>query len=316
MMSANHICHKFMKVIHMNLSQLQSLVALADKGSFTEAGYEVNLTQSAVSHALAALENELGVTLIERNRKGIVALTGVGQKIMPHVRALLAQVEAIEQEARAASGLASGKLRLGITQCFSPSLLASVLTRFERQYPAVEVVMFEGTIQEVGEWLDSSIIDVGFLSVPTTGMDNILITTDELCAVVAAGHRLSSQNAVTANDLRDEGFIMPKSECSLQMMEMAGVEAGRIKSALRFQASDSATILAMVRESLGISLLPRMMLPNRLEGVVALPLDPPQPMQVGVAIRAREVASPAAKLFIQTALSLTQVQPSVLPAAG
>src|SRR3989454_2495802 len=86
----------------MNFSQLQSFVALAETGSFTEAAYNVDLTQSAVSHALAALESELGVTLLERNRTGVVAVTNVGQKIIPHVRAILAQAEAIEQEARGA----------------------------------------------------------------------------------------------------------------------------------------------------------------------------------------------------------------------
>src|SRR6202048_4322235 len=112
-MNANHICHGVMKDTHMNLTQLQCFIALAETGSFTEAAYTVNLTQSAVSHALAALESELGVTLLERNRKGVVALTSVGQTIIPHVRALLASASAIEQEAKAAHGEAIGKLRLG-----------------------------------------------------------------------------------------------------------------------------------------------------------------------------------------------------------
>src|SRR5579859_5160407 len=120
-MNANHLGHDLMRIMHMNFSQLQSFVALADTSSFTEAAYAIDLTQSAVSHALAALENELGVTLLERNRKGVVALSQAGQKILPHARALLAQMEAIEQEAKAAQGLAMGKLRLGsILSIISP----------------------------------------------------------------------------------------------------------------------------------------------------------------------------------------------------
>jgi len=189
----------------MNFSQLHSFVALAETGSFTEAAYTVHLTQSAVSHALASLESELGVTLLERNRKGVVALSSVGQKIIPHVRALLTQAEAIEQEAKAASGLAMGKLRLGSTLSLCPGLLVSVLTAFQQHYPDVEVVLFEGTMQEVGEWIMSSIIDVGFVPLLTTGSggDDTLITTDELCVVVASGHRLHAQTAVTPKDLRE-----------------------------------------------------------------------------------------------------------------
>jgi len=300
----------------MNFSQLQSFVALAEMGSFTEAAYTVNLTQSAVSHALAALENELGVTLLERNRTGVVALTNVGQKIIPHVRALLAQAEAIEQEAKAAHGETSGKLRLGsILSIISPSLLASVLTRFRASYPDMEVVLFEGAMHEVGEWIESSIIDVGFVVLPAPDIESTLITTDELCVLVSSGHRLHAQMAVTPRELREEGFVMEKTECALQLMKKAGIELSRTGPHIRYQASDSATIFAMVREGLGITLVPRMMLPKKLEGVVALPLDPPQPLRIGLAVRSQGMASPGAKLFIQTALAWTQEQASLLARA-
>jgi DNA-binding transcriptional LysR family regulator len=302
-MNANHVCHILMQDIHMNFSQLQSLVALADTGSFTEAAYAIDLTQSAVSHALAALESELGVTLIERNRKGVVALTGVGQKIIPHVRALLAQAEAIEQEAKAARGEAAGKLRLGsILSIIAPDLLASMLTCFQQRYPDIEIVLFEGAMHEVGEWIESNIIDVGFVIMPAPNIESTLITIDEMCVLVPPGHRLHSHTAVTPGELRAEGFIMEKTHCSLQLMKKAGFEPSRTRPLIRYQASDSATILAMVREGLGITLVPRMMLPKKLEGMVALPLDPPQPLQIGLAIKAQNTASPAAKLFMQTAV--------------
>src|SRR5258708_16492659 len=99
-MNANHMNHDLMKDDHMNFSQLQCLVALVETGSFTEAAYTLDLTQSTVSHALAALESELGVTLLERNRKRVVALSSAGQKSIPRVRALLAQAEAIEHAAQ------------------------------------------------------------------------------------------------------------------------------------------------------------------------------------------------------------------------
>ncbi len=300
----------------MNFSQLQSFLALAETGSFTEAAYSVDLTQSAVSHSLAALESELGVTLIERNRTGVVAITNVGQKIIPHARALLAQAEAIEQEAKAARGETSGKLRLGsILSMISPELLASLLTRFQQQYPDMEVVLFEGAMHEVGEWIESSVIDVGFVILPAKGIESTLITTDELCLLVPPGHRLHAQKAVTAGELREEGFIMEKTQCALQLLERAGFKSSRTRPHIRYQASDSATILAMVREGLGITLVPRMMLPKKLEGVVALPLDPPQQLQIGLAVRSQGLASPGAKLFVQTALAWTQEQATLLPRA-
>jgi DNA-binding transcriptional LysR family regulator len=285
----------------MNFSQLQSFVALADTGSFTEAAYAIDLTQSAVSHALSALESELGVTLLERNRKGVVALTDVGQKILPHVRMLLAQVEAIEQEAKAAQGETSGKLRLGsMLSLVSPDLLAGALTCFRAAYPEVEVVLFEGTMREVGEWIEKGIIDVGFVPFPAQGIEGTPMTTDELCVLVPLGHRLHTKVAITARDLQEEGWIMEKNQCAFQLMEMA-VGPSRIRPQIRYQASDSATILAMIREGLGITLMPRKVLPKKLEGVIALPLDPPCQVQIGLAVRSQAMASRTALLFVQTA---------------
>lgn len=291
----------------MNFTQLQSFVALADTSSFTEAAYAIDLTQSAVSHALASLENELGVTLIERNRKGVVALSNAGKKILPHARVLLAQMEAIEQEAKAAQGLAMGKLRLGsILSIISPDLLASLLTSFQQQFPDIEVVLFEGGMHEVGDWIEDGVIDVSFVVMPAQGVESTLITTDEMCVLVPHKHPLHVQTEVTPRELRDEGFIMEKNQCTLNLMKRAGFGQNKIKPHIRYQASDSATIHAMVREGLGITLVPRMMLPKKLEGVVALPLDPPQHLQIGLAVRSEASASSAAKLFIQTAQTWTQ----------
>lgn len=285
----------------MNFSQLQSFVAVADTGSFTEAAYALDMTQSAVSHALSALEGELGVTLLERNRKGVVALTAVGQAIIPHVRTLLAQREAIEQEAKAAQGETAGKLRLGsMLSIVSPDLLARVLTRFRTLYPEVEVVLFEGMMREVGEWIEQSIVDVGFVLFPAPGFEVTPLTTDELCVLVPSGHRLHTKGAVMPGELQEEGWILEKNPCAFQLME-AVLGPRRSRPPIRYQASDRATILAMVREGLGITLMPRLLLPKKLEGIVALPLDPPYPLHIGLAVRSQAMTSPAARLLVHQA---------------
>lgn len=91
-------------------------------------------------------------------------------------------------------------------------------------------------------------------------------------------------------------------------MGQIGLDGERIKPLIRYQTSDSATILAMVREGLGITLVARQMLPAKLEGLVALPLHPRRPLSVGLAVRAHETASPAATLFISLAQAWVQAQ--------
>lgn len=285
----------------MNFSQLHCFVTLADVGSFTETAFAIHMTQSAVSHALIALESELGVTLFDRNRKGIVALTEVGQAMLPHARALLAQAEAIEQQAKASRGLAEGKLRLGsIKSLVPPALLVKALSQFQQYYPDISVVLFEGAMHEVGEWVEKSIVDIGFILLPVEDLATTPLLTSELCVLVSSQHPLQAKAAVTFQDVIEEGFIMEKTHCALHFIQMAGFPQQGKKPLIRYHASDSATILAMVREGLGITLMPRMMLPDERDGFIALPFAPAQHIAIGVGVKSIESASLAAMWFIQT----------------
>jgi DNA-binding transcriptional LysR family regulator len=226
---------------------------------------------------------------------------------------LLAQAEAIEQGARAARGLVKGNLRLGSIPPVASPLLAGVLANFHQHYPDIDVVLFEGSFQEVEEWLGSNVIDVGFVHHPTKGIESTYLATDELHVFVANEHRLHRRTSVTINDLRDESWIARPSGCDLPaIFEHLGEKH---RPPIRFQASEGSTILAMVREGLGITILPRKLLPDKLEGITAIPLDPPRPLQIGLAVRSMAPASPAAQLFVQTAVSWVQEQAAVLPSA-
>lgn len=290
----------------MNFSQLQCFVALAETGSFTEAAYAIDLTQSAVSHALSALERELGVTLLERNNKGVVALTGIGQTLLPHARALLAQAETIQQEARAARGLIKGNFRLGCISPASDSRVARLLAHFHQQYPDITVVLFEGTTHEIEEWLHIEAVDVGLVQHPSEGMESFPFTTDELHVFMANGHRLHARTSVTTNDLRDESWVMRSTGCDLP--EIFEHYDEKYHPDIRYRAGDGATMLAMVREGLGITLLPRKMIPDKLEGITSIPLDPPRRLQIGLGFKSQAALSPAAALFVHTAFAWVQEQ--------
>jgi DNA-binding transcriptional LysR family regulator len=288
----------------MHLSQLRIFVALVETGSFTEAAYSVDLTQSAVSHALAALEKELGVTLLERDRQGTMRLSLVGQKVLRHAQEILTHIETIQQEAALALNQTAGKLRLGSTQFVSPRLLAGMLAHFQQQYPHVEVVLFEGSGLEVYEWIDAGVVDVGFVPYDEKNIASTLVSTDEIHVILSEDNHLLQERAITPKQLYKEQFILPKSECDFVLQ--LGLEPHHHKIHIRYKASDSTTILAMVREGLGITLLPRMLLPTKLEGIRVLPLDPPEYMQLGLSVKSPETASPTAQIFIQTTQAWSQ----------
>jgi DNA-binding transcriptional LysR family regulator len=156
----------------------------------------------------------------------------------------------------------------------------------------------------------TSIIDVGFVHHPAKEVESTLLTTDELQVFVASGHRLHVRTSVTESELLEERLILPRTGCEVpEIFDRVRRKQG---PHIRYQASDGAIILAMVREGLGITILPRMMLPDKLEGITGIPLDPPRQLQIGLAVRSADSTSPGATLFVQTAVAWVQEQAALL----
>jgi DNA-binding transcriptional LysR family regulator len=282
----------------MNLSQLEVLAAIAETGSFTEAADRVGLTRSAVSHAVANLETELGITLLERER-GSIAPTTVGNCILQNVREILANIENIQQEAARACGLEAGKLRIGIVSSISPAIWSGVLRKFRQEYPGIELVTFEGAGHEVEDWILSSIVDVGFVLRCIDGIDAVIIGQDEVRVVVPIGHALRKHQSVTLEQVAHEPFILPKIACDFVSSSWQGPDYVELEK--RYEATEVSTLLAMVREGLGFTMLPEMLLPTSVEGLHLLSLDPPLRFTFGIGVRSGRNVSPAATMFVQSA---------------
>lgn len=282
----------------MNLTQLEVLVALSNTGSFTKAAELVGVTRSAASHALANLEAELGVTLLDRERGGVWPTT-IGNCILQNAREILAHVENIQQEAASARGLDMGKLRVGIVSSIAPSIWGGILRKFRQEYPGIDMVTFEGAGQEVEDWILSSTVDIGFVLRSRDDIDNVMIGQDEVRVIVPAAHPLARQSSVTAERLAREPFIMPKIACDFQDSSWHG--AANVHMNKRYEATEVQTVLAMTREGLGFTILPELLLPSGLDGLHLLHFDPPLRYNFGVGVRSLRNASPAARTFMLSA---------------
>lgn len=279
----------------MNLSQLEVLVAIVETGSLSEAAEVVGLTQSAVSYSLSKLEAELGVSLLERGRQG-VALTRVGEEVLQHARHILAQIEIIRQKTARERGLAIGKLRFGCVPTIPARLLTGVMRDFQHRYPEIEQVVFEGTPQELIDWLARGIIDIGTVLEPAGYALGKPFAHTELCVITANAHPFARQKHVSITGMADETLIGPRAEYGI--LRSAVVFSEIVLPRARHEVSTRGTIVAMVRENMGISIIPQMLIEETLEGISILPFDPPQFMDVYLAAQA---ASPAAEAFLQCA---------------
>ena len=272
--------------------QLRALVAVAETGRFTAAAKRLGVSQSGVSHAVAALERDLGVPLLRRSADGAEP-TAFGERAVTLARRSLHLRDLIRQEAGAVRGLTGGVIRVGsFGVSASRRLLPPLLRAFADLYPDVEVRVVEGRDEEVLAWVHADRVDVGVVVTPAEGLDTVPLGEDEFVAVLPADHALARGGAVAPEGLVGTPYIRSGAGCD---PAFPGV-------AVRHEIQDCATIVAMVREGLGVSVLPQLGLPDPLpEGVVTRPMAPRMPRRIALAARDRTDLLPGAAALYRLA---------------
>ena len=132
----------------MTLFSYEIFDAVARQGSFNKAAQQLHLTPSAISHAIAVMEAELGFTLFNRGKNG-VTMTSYGASLYPSIRAVLNSDEALQQSIARLNGLEKGKVKLGAFNSICSGLLPSILKGFMDHYPQIEVEVYQGTYDDV-----------------------------------------------------------------------------------------------------------------------------------------------------------------------
>ena len=147
----------------MTLFSYEIFDAVARQGSFNKAAQQLHLTPSAISHAIAVMEAELGFTLFNRGKNG-VTMTSYGASLYPSIRAVLNSDEALQQSIARLNGLEKGKVKLGAFNSVCAGLLPQILKSFMASFPQIEVEVYQGTYDDVKEWLRTGQVDLAFLS--------------------------------------------------------------------------------------------------------------------------------------------------------
>lgn len=182
------------------LLQLRSFLAVVDQGGFTTAAQQLNLTQPAVSRAVAGLEKELGLPLLRRHRDG-VTLTAAGERAAEHARHAVNHMQLMRAEVAALAGQLTGTLRVASLPFATGTMLAPRLRAFSDEHRGVTVHLIEGSEPEIRDWLQRGAADVGVVSLPARGLETAELGIDEMVAVLPTGHRLAGLDAVSYAEL-------------------------------------------------------------------------------------------------------------------
>jgi DNA-binding transcriptional LysR family regulator len=286
----------------MTIFQLEVFLKIVETGSFTKAGEQIGLSQSAVSQAVASLESELGVKLLNRNRNG-VTLTKIGERITNLARDLMVIKTKIINEAAGITGLETGTLRIGSISSMSAKLLPGMIGSFKKRFPGIEIILYEGSYEEVRNWLKLSVVDVGVVTEENHEFEFIPLLQDKMVVFLPENHPLSNQSHLHLKEIANESFIMLK-ECD-RVLQAIFKEQG-IYPNIQFEVRDIATIIAMVQEGVGNTILPEMAIPSTLAKVTVSYLSPQKYRNLGLAVSSSDYTSPALNAFIHEAQEFTK----------
>lgn len=206
----------------------------------------------------------------------------------------------IEQEASAAQGLETGTIRIGSFPSASARLLPKIVRVFEKQHPQITMVLFEGTDQEVSEWLQDRVIDVGFAAQSTLGPDMTPLTKDTMAAVLPKGHVLSEHDSVSIESLVDHPFIMSTGGCEPLIVEEFG--QSQCGPSIKFAVRDMDTILNIV--GAGNTIVPALSLPDTTPRILVKNLHTTMWGYLGLRCPFINEATPAVRSFVALAQSL------------
>lgn len=282
----------------MTITQLRVLLAVLEDGSFAAAGERLAMSQSAVSHALAALERELGGPLVTRGAGRSPRPTELGALVVDEARAVIGGADRIAERASSYIGLDAGRVRIGSIESIASRHLPNLLARFRARHPRIDVGLLEGSDAEIREWLLDGVADVGFLAAGLDGLETEPFVRDTFAAVLPAGHPLASRSNLTAADLAGEPFVMSKSGCEPLVLTWFGATPPRIE----YEVRTVDAMIGFIREGLGVSLLPGLTHPDDRTGLEIVPVSPRADRQVVVARAAERPASPATARFVRMAV--------------
>ncbi|MER5552542.1 LysR family transcriptional regulator [Streptomyces sp. NPDC002793] len=281
----------------MKLSQCSAFVAVAETESFTRAGLRLGISQSAVSHAVAALEKELGVPLLRRERGGVL-LTPEGRRALQHAQAVIHHVELVAVRARDAR-VDDGPLRVAAVPTFASQLLPRLMAELAAPGREPDIIVREADDKQICRWLRAGAVDVGVTYSTPPGVVTAPLVRETLYALVARDHPLADARAVSYEQVVRLPLIIPSWDPETAVLRALREADG--EPVISHHIRDLNTVLCMVGEGLGATILPDTVLPTVLPDLRVLRLIPRRSRQLSISTQPAEYDDGRVRAFAAAA---------------
>jgi LysR family transcriptional regulator, hydrogen peroxide-inducible genes activator len=266
-----------------SLKQLRYFDAVARFGHFGRAAEHCAVTQPALSMQIQELEKELGLQLLERRPKG-VQLTAEGREVAQRANRILMQVRDLGDFARQRARRLSGALHLGVIPSVAPYLLPPLLPVLRTHYPALDLHIRETQTQALLELLQEGTLDLLLLALPVkhAGLETMPLVEDKFLLALPRSHPIRKRVRATAELLKHDRLLLLEEGHCLRDQALAFCELRQVDSIDTFGASSLSTIVQMVANGLGLTLLPEISVDveSRHAGIKLMRFTEPEPSRV------------------------------------
>jgi LysR family hydrogen peroxide-inducible transcriptional activator len=285
---------------NISLRQLRYFEALAQSLHFGRAAEQCAVTQPALSMQIQELEKEIGVVLIERTRAG-AKLTPEGEEIARRVASILASVRDLADYARHSASVLTGRLQLGVIPTIAPYVLPKLLPALNAKHPDLDLHLRETLTQYLLDDLVSGRLDALLLALPVEHpeIETQVLFEDAFMLALPAARQLPSKTVATPDLFENDRLLLLEEGHCLRDQALSFCDLKQVENLDTFGTSSLSTIVQMVANGLGVTLLPRMSLDAeaRRAGIQVLPFAPPEPhRKVGLAWRQ---SSPRKRDFLE-----------------
>lgn len=283
------------------LRHVRAFLKVAELESFTRAAAELHVSQSALTVQVKQLEEELGVLLFDRNKRG-VTITAAGRDLLGALERLVLDAESIVGYARDITAVRTGKIAIAALPSIAADLLPRAMRTFLRVQPDVLITVHDVVADRVCELVASRAVDFGLGTASRQGRDirATPLYEDHLAVFVPVAHPLAKRAEVSLKELANCELILPNRESSVRRMAEGAIARLRITAAVRYETNFMPTALAMVRRGLGVAILPESAGDEISGEIVRVSIRKPAlSRQICILQRADRALSPAAERFVR-----------------
>ena len=245
----------------MNVAQLRTFVAVVERGSFSEAARELEVSQPAVTMQVQALEAALGTTLLDRRYRR-VDLTEAGRTLLPHAKRILEQLDEAREEISSLSGTVSGRLTISASTTPGDYVVPRLLGSFIAAYPEVSVTIDVHDTSEVVDAIEAGRAQLGITGAVVKGarVKSEQFGTDDLVLICPPASPLASRSAVSLADLADESWVQREQGSGTRQVAEAlladnGIDPQELRVVVELGTGEA--IVSAVEGGLGIAIVSR-----------------------------------------------------------